>query len=95
MAAAAAACLSVQKAKTRPQIILAPIVYTDKGDQIPGVGVVVDWLRLGGVQLEKASVVDGWEQLRQQTGDWRDKNLSVVSGRSVPGTKSVPDRICS
>lgn len=62
-AAAAAAGLSwvpVQKAKTRPQMILAPIVHTDKGDQIPGVGVVVDWLRLGGVvQLEKASVVDG------------------------------------
>lgn len=50
MAAAAAgpSWMPGQKAKARPQMILAPIVHTDKGDQIPGVGVVVDWLRLGG-----------------------------------------------
>lgn len=68
-AAAAAAGLSwmpVQKAKTRPQMILAPTVHTDKGDQIPGVGVVVDWLRLGGGSTRK-SLRGGWMEAAEAT----------------------------
>lgn len=68
---AAAACLSgvpVQIAKTLPQMILAPIVHTDKGDQIPGVGVVVDWLRFGGGGAPtRKSLCGGWTGAAEAT----------------------------